>query len=77
MMGGGIPEGDSMIVAGPSGAGRSIFATQFIHGGLRCGEPGIVAIFEERPEGPQGDVQKSVKEIHGLRPYLSEHAPQP
>jgi circadian clock protein KaiC len=50
MMGGGIPEGDSLLVAGPSGAGKSVFATQFIAEGLRRGEPGIVAIFEERPD---------------------------
>ena len=50
MLGGGIPEGDSLLVAGPSGAGKSVLATQFIAEGLRRGEPGIVAIFEERPE---------------------------
>ena len=50
MLGGGIPEGDSLLIAGPSGAGKSIFATHFIAEGLRRGEPGIVAIFEERPE---------------------------
>jgi len=50
MMGGGIPEGDSLLIAGPSGTGKSVFATQFIAEGLRRGEPGIVAIFEERPE---------------------------
>src|SRR5579883_1775310 len=50
MMGGGIPEGDNLLVAGPSGTGKSVFATQFIAEGLRRGEPGIVAIFEERPE---------------------------
>ncbi|QEL16830.1 ATPase domain-containing protein [Limnoglobus roseus] len=50
MMGGGIPEGDSLLIAGPSGSGKSVFATQFIAEGLRVGEPGIVAIFEERPE---------------------------
>ena len=50
MMGGGIPEGDSVLIAGPSGTGKSVFATQFIAEGLRRGEPGIVAIFEERPE---------------------------
>jgi circadian clock protein KaiC len=50
MLGGGIPEGDSLLIAGPSGAGKSVFATQFIAEGLRRGEPGIVAIFEERPE---------------------------
>lgn len=50
MMGGGIPEGDSVLIAGPSGSGKSVFATQFISAGLHAGEPGIVAIFEERPE---------------------------
>jgi circadian clock protein KaiC len=50
MLGGGVPEGDSLLVAGPSGTGKSVFATQFIAEGLRRGEPGIVAIFEERPE---------------------------
>ncbi len=50
MMAGGIPEGDSVLIAGPSGSGKSVFATQFVAEGLRRGEPGIVAIFEERPE---------------------------
>jgi len=51
MLGGGICEGDSLLVAGPSGTGKSALATQFIAEGLRQGEPGIMAIFEERPEG--------------------------
>ena len=51
MMGGGILEGDSLLVAGPSGTGKSALATQFIAAGLRNGEPGIIAIFEERPKG--------------------------
>ena len=50
MMGGGIPEGDSVLIAGSSGTGKSLLATQFIAAGLRAGEPGIVAVFEERPE---------------------------
>jgi len=47
MMGGGIPEGDSFLVSGSSGTGKSLLATQFIAEGLRQGQPGIVAIFEE------------------------------
>ncbi|MEO6390499.1 MAG: ATPase domain-containing protein [Pyrinomonadaceae bacterium] len=50
MMGGGIPEGDSLLVSGSSGTGKSLLGTQFIVEGLRRGEPGIVAMFEERPE---------------------------
>jgi circadian clock protein KaiC len=49
MMGGGIPEGDSMLIAGPSGTGKSVLATQFIAAGLRAGESGIIVVFEERP----------------------------
>jgi circadian clock protein KaiC len=49
LLGGGIPEGDSLLVAGPSGSGKSILATQFVAEGLRRGEPGIVAVFEEIP----------------------------
>jgi circadian clock protein KaiC len=51
MLGGGVLQGDSLLVAGPSGTGKSALATQFIAEGLRHGEPGIMAIFEERPPG--------------------------
>ncbi len=50
MLGGGIPEGDSLLIAGSSGTGKSLLATQFIAAGIRVGEPGIVTVFEERPE---------------------------
>jgi circadian clock protein KaiC len=51
MMGGGVLEGDSLLIAGPSGTGKTALATQFIAAGLRSGEPAIMAIFEERPKG--------------------------
>src|SRR5450755_4506514 len=50
MLGGGIPEGDSVLVAGASGTGKSVLATQFIAEGIRQGDPGIVVVFEERPQ---------------------------
>ena len=37
-------------IAGSSGTGKSVLATQFIAEGIRQGEPGIVAVFEERPQ---------------------------
>ncbi len=69
MMGGGVPEGDSLLIAGSSGTGKSLLATQFIAAGLREGEPGIVAVFEERPDEYAGrassfglDLETSMKE---------------
>jgi circadian clock protein KaiC len=50
MLGGGIPDGDSVLVAGASGTGKSILARQFISEGIRQGDPGIVVVFEERPQ---------------------------
>lgn len=49
MLGGGIPEGYSVLVAGPSGSGKSVLATNFIMAGIRHGEPGVLAVFEKRP----------------------------
>jgi circadian clock protein KaiC len=49
MLGGGIPSGYSVLVAGPSGSGKSVLATTFIREGARRGEPGVIAVFEKRP----------------------------
>ena len=49
MLGGGIPTGHSVLIAGPSGSGKSVLATDFIMEGARHGEPGIIAVFEKRP----------------------------
>ena len=49
LMGGGVLEGDSLLIAGPSGTGKSVLATQFITAGLRRNEAAIIVLFEERP----------------------------
>ena len=49
LSGGGVMEGDSILIAGPSGTGKTVLATQFIYDGLRRREPGIIVVFEERP----------------------------
>lgn len=49
MMGGGIPSGYSVLIAGPSGAGKTVLSNQFIIEGAERGEKGVVAIFEKRP----------------------------
>ena len=44
---GGIPEGHSVLVAGPSGAGKTILGTLFLAEGARLGEKGVAAYFEK------------------------------
>jgi len=51
MMSGGILEGDSVLIAGPSGTGKSALATHFLAEGVRRGEAGVALIFEERSKG--------------------------
>ena len=49
MLGGGIPAGYSVLLAGPSGSGKSVLASEFISEGARHDQPGIIAVFEKRP----------------------------
>jgi circadian clock protein KaiC len=50
MMGGGLPRGYSLLVAGPSGSGKSILAAAFLAEGARGGEKAVIAAFETRPK---------------------------
>jgi circadian clock protein KaiC len=56
MMGGGLPRGYSLLVAGPTGAGKSILASAFLIEGARAGETGVIAAFEQRPNRSRGRV---------------------
>jgi circadian clock protein KaiC len=49
MLGGGLPEGYSLLVAGPSGSGKTILATAFLTEGVERGEPGVIVAFEQTP----------------------------
>src|SRR5207249_48318 len=50
MLGGGTMEGSALLIGGPSGSGKSTIAIQFLAEGVKRGEPGVLAIFEETPE---------------------------
>jgi len=50
LLDGGIPVGDAVLVSGPSGTGKSVLTAQFIADGVRRGEPGVIAVFEEHPQ---------------------------
>lgn len=50
LMGGGIPAGDAVLIAGPTGSGKTTVGMQFVAEGIRQGEACVVAVFEEYPE---------------------------
>jgi circadian clock protein KaiC len=49
MLGGGIVAGSALLVSGPAGSGKSTVAIQFLAEGVKQGEPGVLAMFEETP----------------------------
>jgi circadian clock protein KaiC len=49
MLGGGLPRGYSLLVAGPSGSGKSKLAAAFLAEGAQHGQTGVIASFEQRP----------------------------
>jgi circadian clock protein KaiC len=65
MLGGGLPRGYSLLVAGPAGSGKTILATQFLAEGVRCGESGIIAAFEKNPsQSLNRQLDRLVREGH-------------
>jgi circadian clock protein KaiC len=56
MLGGGLPRGYSLLVAGPSGSGKSILASAFLAEGARRGEAGVIAAFEQRPNRTRSQI---------------------
>ncbi|PSJ16140.1 ATPase domain-containing protein [Nitrosomonas supralitoralis] len=47
MLGGGLPCGSSILIVGPSGSGKTVLAMDFLEEGIRRGETGVVAAFED------------------------------
>ena len=56
MLGGGVPRGYSLLVAGPSGSGKSILAAAFLAEGAGQGETGVIEAFEQPPSGARNRV---------------------
>jgi circadian clock protein KaiC len=49
MMGGGVPSGDVVVVAGPTGSGKTTLTTHFARAGFDAGESVVLVVFEEFP----------------------------
>jgi KaiC/GvpD/RAD55 family RecA-like ATPase len=50
LVGGGIPRGRTVLLAGGSGTGKTIFGMQFLYNGALMGEPGVYLTLEEKPK---------------------------
>src|SRR5881397_2995121 len=50
IVGGGVPEGASVVVQGPSGSEKEMFGLQFLAEGLRSGEAVVIVISSTSPE---------------------------
>ncbi|MCA1248257.1 ATPase domain-containing protein [Massilia sp. MS-15] len=44
---GGLPQGHSLLVIGPTGSGKTILGTRFLQVGVACGETGVLMCFEK------------------------------
>ncbi len=59
IIGGGIPKGSTIVVAGGPGTGKSIFCMQFLYNGASLyNEPGVFVSLEERPNEIKRDMLK-------------------
>jgi circadian clock protein KaiC len=47
MFHGGLPQGHSVLVVGPTGSGKTILGTRFLAEGVRLGEKGVAVYFEK------------------------------
>jgi circadian clock protein KaiC len=47
LMHGGLPQGHTMLVSGPTGAGKTVMATRFLQAGAALGEKGVALYFEK------------------------------
>jgi circadian clock protein KaiC len=47
LMHGGLPEGHTMLVSGPTGAGKTILGTRFLQAGVAEGQKGVAVFFEK------------------------------
>jgi len=44
---GGLPQGHTLLVSGPTGSGKTIIGTRFLQEGVRQGEKGVAVFFEK------------------------------
>ncbi|MBI4361799.1 MAG: AAA family ATPase [Euryarchaeota archaeon] len=69
LCGGGLPKGRTYLLSGTSGAGKTIFALQYLYNGaVKYNEPGIFVATEERPE----EIRRNARKFHWDFPALEK-----
>ena len=48
VLNGGLPAGQTTLISGGPGSGKSVLSLEFLYRGAAAGEPGIFVTFEER-----------------------------
>jgi circadian clock protein KaiC len=69
LLGGGLEEGTTCLMAGPSGAGKSTLASVFAHAAAQRGEHAAIFLFDERPETFQS---RSEGVGYDLKPFIEQ-----
>lgn len=65
LLGGGVWAGGTTLLEGPTGAGKTTLALQFVLEGVKLGEPGLYVNFQENPT-------QLARSVHGLGIDLTE-----
>ncbi|OLS24522.1 MAG: Circadian clock protein kinase KaiC [Candidatus Heimdallarchaeota archaeon LC_3] len=63
---GGFPKGKTILLSGPPGAGKTVFAMQFLVAGALANEPGIFVAFDDLPGHIRRDMESFNWEISSL-----------
>ena len=67
LLSGGVPSGHSVIVEGPPGSGKTLFAFEFLYQpAIRYGEAGVYVTLEESPESLKRNMAKFGMRIEQL-----------
>lgn len=54
---GGLPRGRTILLAGGSGTGKTLFASTFLYTGALSGEPGVYLTLEEKPKNIRSEMK--------------------
>ncbi len=70
MMGGGVPKGNQVLLAGGPGTGKTLFTFAFVYKNAQLGRPGIIISLEENAEDIVENAKSAFPEFTGIDDML-------